>query len=88
MSIETLKAVNNKNPNKTLPVDINDLVQTGVLGMIALRKYDPIQKRWCCKRVFSLTAVAYWWVWQAMTGLFDFSISKYQVTSGLLGIKY
>ena len=38
-ALKAVKAVNNENPNKTLPVDINDLVQTGVLGMmIALKK--------------------------------------------------
>ena len=45
-ALKAVKAVNYKNPNKTLPVDINDLVQTGVLGMmIALRKYDPHFKK-------------------------------------------
>ena len=72
-ALKAVKAVNNKNPNKTLPVDINDLVQTGVLGMmIALRKYDPhFKKEGAAKAGIQFSTVAYWWVWQAMTGLFD-----------------
>ena len=72
-ALEIVKAVKNKNPNKTLPMDINDLVQAGVLGMmIALRKYDPdFKKDGAVKEGIKFSTFAYWWVWQAMTGLFE-----------------